>query len=163
MTVAMEAVMKGSKTNRAAKLHGVPCTTLKDRLSGRVRHGSRPGPKPCLDDQEDHALAEHLEQAAEVSYGKTRKQVKAIVDSVAREKQVLRSPVVTDGWWRRFVEREPQLALRHGDATVQIRIGSTYKVVVEGYFNLLESTLKHYNSGVLRTGIPYCTIIYMSY
>ena len=43
-------------------------------------------------------------------YGKTRSQVKGIV---AIEKGILRSPRVSDIWWRRF----PKLSLRSGDAT----------------------------------------------
>ena len=46
MVEAMEAVRKGNTSiNRAA---GVPRTTLKDRLSGRVLHGTKPGPQCYL-------------------------------------------------------------------------------------------------------------------
>ena len=42
MVAAMNAVQSGSSVsmNSAAKDHGVPATTLKDRLSGRVIHGT---------------------------------------------------------------------------------------------------------------------------
>ena len=145
MMAAMEAVQKGTSINKAAKLHGVPCTTLKDRLSGRVTHGVKPGPKPYLDPKEEHALADHLVKSANVGYAKTRKEVKAIVGNVVREKLIIRSRVVTDGWWRRFKARQPQLALRRGDATAQVRMESTNRVAIEEYFNLLESTLQQYN------------------
>ncbi len=36
MKAALEAVASGSSVNRAAVDHGVPPTTLKDRLAGRV-------------------------------------------------------------------------------------------------------------------------------
>ena len=44
MTAAMEAVQDGTATsiNQAARQHGVPASTLKDRLSGRVIHGTKP-------------------------------------------------------------------------------------------------------------------------
>ncbi len=49
MLEAMKAVQNGvMSANRAAVEYGVPKTTLKDRLSGRVVHGSNPGPKPYL-------------------------------------------------------------------------------------------------------------------
>ena len=35
----------GLSDNRAADLHGVPCSTLEDRLSGRVIHGTKSRPK----------------------------------------------------------------------------------------------------------------------
>ena len=56
---------------KAALLHGVPPTTLKDRLSGRVAHGTKPGPVKYLNDEEECALSDHLIKAAKAGYGKT--------------------------------------------------------------------------------------------
>ena len=42
--------------NRAALDYGVPRTTLKDRLSGRVEHGRKPGPTPYLNTVEEKEL-----------------------------------------------------------------------------------------------------------
>jgi hypothetical protein len=120
MVEAMEAVRKGSTSiNRAAVTFGVPRTTLKD-LSGRVLHGTKPGPQCYLDKKEEALLADHLVEAAQIGYGKTRKEVKSIVVQVAKEKAVNRSNRVSDGWWRRFLERQPQLSLRRGDATAHV-------------------------------------------
>jgi hypothetical protein len=125
MVEAMEAVRKGSTSiNRAAVTFGVPRTTLKD-LSGRVLHGTKPGPQCYLDKKEEALLADHLVEAAQIGYGKTRKEVKSIVVQVAKEKAVNRSNRVSDGWWRRFLERQPQLSLRRGDATTHIRMDAT--------------------------------------
>ena len=40
MEAAMQAVKDGMGVNKPAELHGVPKTTLKDRISGRIAHGS---------------------------------------------------------------------------------------------------------------------------
>ena len=49
MLQAIEAVRAGTMgANKAARTHGVPASTLKDRLSGRVKHGKNPGPVPYL-------------------------------------------------------------------------------------------------------------------
>jgi len=43
----MEAVKYDKMgVNRVAKEYAVPKTTLKDRLSGKVQHGRKSGPKP---------------------------------------------------------------------------------------------------------------------
>ena len=53
MENAMQAVVNGELgMNRAALQYGVPPTTLKDRMSGRVIHGSKIGPKPYLSYEE---------------------------------------------------------------------------------------------------------------
>ena len=138
----LEAVRKGTvSANKAAQLHGVPRSTLRDRLSGTVAHRTKPGPAKYLNNDEEHSLADHLIQAAESGYGKTSKQVKAIDENVAREKNVLRSERVSDGWWRRFMERQPQLSLRRGDSTAHICMNSVNRESMESYFNLLEGTL----------------------
>ena len=50
----------GISQNQAADLHGVPLSTLKDRLSGRVLHGTNPGPQPYLSSEEDSELAAYF-------------------------------------------------------------------------------------------------------
>ena len=71
MQAAMKAVSDdGMSINKAAVLHGVLKTTLKDRLSGRVVHGTNPGPAKYLDEEEEHALADHLNVSAKAGYGR---------------------------------------------------------------------------------------------
>lgn len=86
MTAAIKAVKSGGGVNQAARDHGVPKTTLKDRLCGRVEHGTKPGPKPYLSSTEEKELGTFLKECAGVGYGKTRKDVMLIAESVAREK-----------------------------------------------------------------------------
>ena len=52
----MKAVETGSKINQAALDHGVTPTMLKDRLSGRVQHGLKSGPKQYLSCEEETEL-----------------------------------------------------------------------------------------------------------
>ena len=61
MKEALKAVHDGKMSiNRAAVEHGVPPTTLKDRLSGRVKYGTKPGPRPYLSPDEEEELAHFL-------------------------------------------------------------------------------------------------------
>ena len=114
METATEAVMNGKTSiNKAAVMYNVPCTSLKYRLSGKVVHGTRPGPKRYLNEIEEKELADHLIEAASIGYGKTRREVILITEKVAREKNLLRKDRVSDGWWKRFKERQPELSLRH--------------------------------------------------
>ena len=63
---------------------------------------------------------------AEVGFGKTRKQIKAMIEQTAREKQLLRKQI-SDGWFRRFLERQPHLCLRRGDRTAAVRMEAMQK------------------------------------
>ena len=68
MEAAMLSVAKREMSaNKAADLHGIPRSMSKDRLSGRVVHGTNPGPKPYLTRDEETKLSAHLLQATGVS------------------------------------------------------------------------------------------------
>ena len=60
MVKTMEVVRSGSGINRAALDYGVPCTMLKDRLSGRVKDVVLPGPDLYLASDEEKELATFL-------------------------------------------------------------------------------------------------------
>ena len=61
MVAAMKAVKEGTVSiNKVALLHEVPPTTLKDRLSGRVCHGTKAGPRQYLSEEEENILADYL-------------------------------------------------------------------------------------------------------
>ena len=57
---AVAAVKDGMGTNRAALEHKVSRTTLQDRLSGRIIHGTNFGPKPYLMRVEEQELVGFL-------------------------------------------------------------------------------------------------------
>ena len=46
MIAVTDAIRKGTSVKRVATEHGVPCSTLQDRISGNVIHGTNPGAKP---------------------------------------------------------------------------------------------------------------------
>ena len=82
MLKTLDAVLnKHLSGNKAVALHGVPLSTLKDRLSGRVVHGRKPGRKSYLSKQEEKELTDHLVLAAKVGYGKTRRDVMNLVET----------------------------------------------------------------------------------
>ena len=148
MTAAIDAYIHGSSPsiNQAARDHAVPPSTLKDRLSGRVLHGSNPGPSPYLSAEEEHELELYLIQCSKLGYGKTRRQVISIVKNVAKEKGILRpSSYVRDGWWRRFLQRHPAVSLRAGDATGHVRMNAITHENLQHYFDLLKDCLTKYD------------------
>jgi len=50
-------------------MHGVPLTTLKDRLVVMIKHGGKPGPKPYLNSEEKKELFSYL-KASSMGYAK---------------------------------------------------------------------------------------------
>ena len=118
----MKAVKDGGGVNRAAHDHGVPSSTLKDRLSGKVVHGTKPGPKPYLNSTEEKELGTFLKECAGIGYGKTRRDVMHIAESVTKEKGVLKKAHKTHGWWSCYIQRQGDLSLRVGDSTAHAEL-----------------------------------------
>ena len=109
MMAALEEVKIGKySVNRIAT---VPRSTLKDRVTGRVTHGTKPGPRPYLTRNEEDILAQHLVQVAKIGYGKTRKQVNMIAENVAKKEGLLKRDRISNGWLRRFLERQSDISL----------------------------------------------------
>ena len=93
----MKAAEDDSPINQAAREHGVPKTTLKDRISGWVTHRAKPGPKPYLTSSEEDEFSSFIKESAKVGYGKTRKDVMLLAEHVAKDKGTLRKESVKGG------------------------------------------------------------------
>lgn len=103
MLAAMKAAQEGlCSINQAARDHGTPPTTFRDRISGHVVRGTKPGPVPYLTTAAENELKKYLVDASKCGCGKTRKQVKAIVEQIATERGSLLSGHISDGWWKQF-------------------------------------------------------------
>ena len=61
-----------------------------------------------------------------------------IVESVAVDKGILKKERISGGWWRRFLERNPGMSLRAGDATAGVRMDAINEDNMRKYFDLLE-------------------------
>lgn len=143
MCSAIDAVRGGETIYRAAKLYRVPRQTLQDRISGRVTHGTNPGPKPYLSHTEENELAEFLIDTAKAGYGKSRKQVQMIATNVAHDKERLSpSRRVSNGWYYRFMERQSHLTLRKGDPIANIRMECMNEETMTDYFEKLKYVLQ---------------------
>ena len=68
MAEALKAVREGMGVNRAALQHGVPKTTLKDRVSGRVVDGSNPGRAPYLTQAEEKELVSYILTCSKIGF-----------------------------------------------------------------------------------------------
>ncbi len=109
MIEAMKAVKDGKMgVNRAVLEHGVPKTSLKDRLAGRVVHGTSMGPKPYLTDTEEKELYDFLINCSKMGYGKTRGEVLKLVGATLKKKGKKHDGCLSQGWWCRFRERWPK-------------------------------------------------------
>ena len=77
-------------------------------------------------------------EVSQAGYGKTRKEVQR---RVAVDKGVKDKPVVSRGWFQRFMEYQPQLSYQKGDPTANVRMNCLNREVISDYFALLKDVL----------------------
>ena len=82
-------------------------------------------------------LSTHLLQASSMGLGKTRRDVKSIVGSFVESKGILKGSAVSNGWWEKFLKRNPSLSLRSGDSTAEVRMDAMTVENMKVYFDLL--------------------------
>ena len=74
MLLAIKAVRDGTLgTNMAARTFSITSSTLKDSISGRVKHGIKSAPVPYFDESEEKKLVEFMVKSATMGYGKTNR------------------------------------------------------------------------------------------
>lgn len=54
---------------------------------------------------------------------------------------MLKNRKISDGWYRRFIEREPDLSLRRGDATANVQMDCLHPETMKKYIELLKDVL----------------------
>ena len=140
MENAVKEVEMGESIRRAAEMYGIPRSTLHNRVTGKTGFDAKPGPDPYLNLEEEKELASFLIQSAKIGYPHTKNQVLAMVQRifVSKGKDDL---TVTNGWWERFCQRHPNISLRTAAPLSFSRAKATDPVVLNHYFDILESCL----------------------
>ena len=59
--------------------------------------------------------------------------------------KVLKGEKISVGWWRRFLECQPNLTLRRGDSTAHVRMDAVNQETMDQYFSLLGEVLMEHN------------------
>jgi len=77
----------------------------------------------------------------QAGYGKTRKEVWSIAGRVTVDKGVKDKPVVSNGWFQRFMQRQPQLSYWKGDSIANVRMNGLNRELITDYFALLKDVL----------------------
>lgn len=160
MTKAMSAVEGGMSIRLASELYGVPKSSLHDRISGKVQHGTRPGPTPYLTSEEEEEFVIFLIHTADIGFPRTIAQVLALVQQLLDFKGI--DKVCTHGWWQRFCQRHKEVSLRTAVPLAMVRAKATDIETFERYFDVLEDALKKngmFNNPVRiyncdETGVP---------
>ncbi|XP_045188616.2 uncharacterized protein LOC123546428 [Mercenaria mercenaria] len=144
MTNAYQAVREMRlPVKTAARQYGVPQTTLRDRVLGRIDpETTSSGPQALLSQHEEAVFVEHIKAMAQLGYGYSRSELidQASNYAVFLGKRDQEHPL-SDRWYRSFMDRWPELKKVKPRSLVNYRAQATSKEKVTAYFDDLKSAL----------------------
>ena len=138
---------KNMPVQRAAREYGVPESTLRDRIKGKVGlQKTRSGPAPVLGMKEENKLVEYLQLLTDFGYSFSRSDVINLATDFA---VVLgkRDPsdTFTHQWYYSFLSRWPGLVSKRPAGAKSQSAKATSVDALTTYYYQLQSTLKKYN------------------
>jgi hypothetical protein len=137
----------GIPIKTAARQYGVPHSTLRDRVKGRIDPETiKPGPDPLFSQEQEAKLVAHIKTMADLGYGFTITEVvdKATNYAVYLGKRSHDKPLSVK-WFKGFRQRWPELRVIKPRALSNYRASSTSQAAVSDYFTNLEAVLKTNN------------------
>ncbi|XP_076434920.1 uncharacterized protein LOC143274850 [Babylonia areolata] len=134
---AVEAVKSGAmSTSRAAKVFGVPRTTIVDRKTGKRTSTPKRGRKCSIPLHLEKKVVDKVMAAAESGFPLTKRQVLIRMGTLAKTLKLKTQfrGVPGNDYWRGLKERFPKLRLRSAESLSVSRMRMMNRVVVENYF-----------------------------
>ena len=97
------------------------------------------GPNTYLTDDKEE-LVQFILRCSDIGYSRTKKDILATVQVICKRKGLM--VPVSPGWWDGFQKRHPQLSIHAAEGLGHARSVAFDPVVINRYYDMLESTLK---------------------
>ncbi|KAJ8309735.1 hypothetical protein KUTeg_011600 [Tegillarca granosa] len=138
---------KGVSVESAARKCGVPVTTLKDRVRGRINIETiKSGPSPLFSLDEELNFFNHINIMAEIGYGYTRRETLNLASDYAVHLGYRdQDHPLSFRWLKNFLSRWPAMKVQKPRKLEAVRAKCTSKEVIDRYFKELKTILDKYN------------------
>lgn len=140
MLKALDSLKKHPENSlrATAKKYDVSRKSLSNRLNGTVSINASLGRSSFLTKEEESIIVQHCLDMARLGYGYERVQVMNLVRYYFQDKDFK----ITDGWWRRFTLRHPEITRRRAQGFDKYRVSSCTETKAKEFFDLLELAYK---------------------
>ena len=168
VNAAVEAVRRGVPMRTAAAMHGVPKSTLSDKVNARTPLEMVVGPRPVLPEEVEQRVYEWIVRMSAVGYGQTKQDVLNKVAELVTKLEIKtkwENGRPSEKWYRLFMKRHSDLTLRNTMALSRSRASVSFDnilswfrelegfLVTTGNFDILEDPTRIYNCD--ETGFPF--------
>ena len=137
---------EGVPVLKAARTYGVPETTLRDRVMGRVDPETGMGSVPLFSQLEEVQMVNHVRTMADFGYGYTRQECVDLATDFAVQlgKRESDKPLSMK-WMKGFLSRWPEIRVLKPRGLEHVRAKMTSEAVVSDYFKNLEDCMTKYD------------------
>ena len=138
MRKAIDHARKHQNIAEAARLFGVPYSTLIDGLTGRIAIGAKVGHPTTLTPNEEAEIAETCIAFAEWGFGMGRREVESVVKDylhVTKRKNPFKDGVPGEGWWSGFFKRHPKVVKRKPQQLQMARAKASCPEIISHWFD----------------------------
>lgn len=147
---AVQAVRDGINIKSAADAHGIPRTTLRNRIKSKSCSKGRMGPDSLLGEANETKLCNHILDLQKAGFPITRNDLRSLAFEFAED---LKIPYNFDTeerkagyvWLNSFLRRHPNLSVRQSENVSLARVKALSREEVGNYFDLLDSVLTQNN------------------
>ena len=123
--------------HQAAQKHGMPQTTLSDRLRGLPSKSEATQPAQLLYKSQEARLVTWILRQEALGYAPSHSQVRATVAALLRQQG--RERPIGVHWLARFIKRHPEIDTKVGKRQEASRFNSFTPMAVNWYFDIRES------------------------
>jgi hypothetical protein len=134
---ALADIANGIAKATAGMRHGVPRTTLRDRISGSQHHRTAHSNMQRLSPEQEKHLTHWILQQEALNYAPTHAQVRAIATSIL--KQAGDDRPLGKKWTSHLIQRNPELKTKLGRRTDWERINAATPDNIQRLFSLYET------------------------
>ncbi len=137
MEKAIKHAQRHFHIKAAARQFGIPATTLRDRISGKVKKGAKVGHPTVLSEAQEKEIVDTCMLFGEWGFGLGRREVESVLHSYlksTKKRNPFRDNIPGEGWWSGFMRRHPELSRRKPQQLQMVRARSANQEVIEHWF-----------------------------
>ena len=140
MEQAIQHARRHSNVKATAVQFGIPVSTLRDHLSGKVpAKGAKVGHPTALSEAQEREIVETCLLFAEWGFGLGRREVESILETflkATKQKNPFRGDSPGEGWWSGFMRRHPELSQRKPQQLQMVRAKASCEEVITHWFGV---------------------------
>jgi hypothetical protein len=147
LDLALAAIDEGHKLARVAEHYGIPRTTLRDHMNGKIAKRKK-GPQGVLTKEEEEGLVTYMKEMVRWGHGLSPRELRLKVAEMTQQRETpFTNDIPGESWLRLFKNRHPEFTLRNSEALEVGRAKGLCPLNVASFYENLTYLYSEHNYG----------------